>query len=172
MVFHDRDSVQAVLSADTVELLRAAEREAPSKAALLEKVLARHALSGGGRPSRAALQREADASMDLFEREEAAEAERRTALRDGEPDEDGFITVTYKKKRTDNGDDAGAPSRKKKKKTLELNNFYRHQVRRRVPAFCVGGPLVANWVGGWVLGRQGARERPLVVKIYFSESLP
>ena len=42
------------------------------------------------------------------------------------PSAPGFITVTYKKKRQDGAEDI--PRTKKKRKTLELNNFYRHQV--------------------------------------------
>ena len=55
---------------DKVELLNASARESQSKATLIEKVLTRHAQGGGGRLNRAALQRMADASMNLFEQEE------------------------------------------------------------------------------------------------------
>jgi len=79
----------------------------------------------------------ADKAMAIFEKAEESEGARRAAARGDGPDADGFITVVHKRKGSgvhDGFDEATAgsgprPKKKKKGKTLELKNFYRHQLR-------------------------------------------
>ena len=80
--------------------------------------------------------------MNRFEAEEAEEAAERKALLQNPVDDDGFVTVTYKRKRGRNsgGVADGNPSeagggavdrgnKKKRKGAGELSDFYRFQVR-------------------------------------------
>lgn len=96
----------------------------------LKQLVAAHQAS---LPTTAALVAAADKAMAIFEKSERADAARRAEQRSGGADADGFVTVVHKRKgQTDGGGDApgtqgSAP--KKKKKALELKNFYRHQLR-------------------------------------------
>ncbi len=81
--------------------------------------------------------------MNRFETEEAEEAAERKALRENPVDDDGFVTVTYKRKRGRNSGNDGNPSeaggtadkgnKKKRKGAGELSDFYRFQVRSLLP---------------------------------------
>lgn len=83
-----------------------------------------------------------NAYMAAYDERQRQEAEARKAS-EGVPDDDGFVTVSYKGKRgrrdgpaengDDEGDGTGAPaSRKKKhKKSLELPDFYHFQQHER-----------------------------------------
>lgn len=81
--------------------------------------------------------------MQRFEAAEAEEAARRKALLEGEADEDGFITVTYKEKRgrsdapppVAKADDTSGGLKKKRKGAGSLPDFYRFQVCRSPPYF-------------------------------------
>ncbi len=80
------------------------------------------------------LSHEANIWMEAFEKAEM-EAKRERDARAREPDEDGFITVNYKKRgrrqKSEEGwiDAMEHQHRRKKKKDLTLTNFYRHQIR-------------------------------------------
>jgi ribosomal RNA-processing protein 7 len=82
------------------------------------------------------LGREADAYMEEFDRE-AEEEIRERQRKANEPDEDGFVTVSYKKRRGGGSSLGGGAiipegrtsKRPRKKKEMELTNFYRFQVR-------------------------------------------
>ncbi len=86
------------------------------------------------------LSHEANIWMEAFDRAEM-EAKRKRDAQAREPDEDGFITVNYKKKRgrqrPEEWTDAKMEQqqqnqqyhKRKKKKDLILTNFYRHQIR-------------------------------------------
>ncbi len=79
------------------------------------------------------LSHEANIWMEAFDRAEM-EAKRERDARAREPDEDGFITVNYKKRgrqRSEEGwvDTIEQQHRRKKKKDLILTHFYRHQIR-------------------------------------------
>lgn len=77
--------------------------------------------------------------MQRFEKEEAEEEAQRKALLEKAEDDDGFVTVTYKRKRgRDTRGNHGLPSdgagvtsdgAKKRKGAGELTDFYRFQVR-------------------------------------------
>lgn len=84
---------------------------------------------------------EADSIMERFEGEEAEAAAKRRALLENPTDDDGFVTVTYKKKRGRSGTNAVLPlagdlagvdaavgGKKKKKGAGSLPDFYRFQV--------------------------------------------
>ncbi|CAM9365200.1 unnamed protein product [Ascophyllum nodosum] len=86
-------------------------------------------------PPLQALQAEVDSTMARFEEDEAAEAARRKAKLDNPVDDDGFVTVTHKRKR---GRNSGIPSHsdgtadapiKKRKGSDKLTDFYRFQMR-------------------------------------------
>ncbi|CAN0291492.1 unnamed protein product, partial [Ectocarpus sp. 8 AP-2014] len=88
-------------------------------------------------PPRKALQGEVDATMLRFEEEESAEIAQRKAMIENPEDDDGFVTVTYKRKRGRNsGGGTGNPpdgvvaggAKKKRKGAGELSDFYRFQV--------------------------------------------
>ena len=90
--------------------------------------------------------------MARFEEDEAAEAARRKAKLDNPVDDDGFVTVTHKRKR---GRNSGIPSHsdgtadapiKKRKGSDKLTDFYRFQVR--VCAFVVTKPRMSGALGG------------------------
>merc|ERR1711918_173669 len=88
---------------------------------------------------------EVDEYMEQFEKKEREEEEKRMALLNGEPDEDGFITVVHNKRKAlmfdqKEGRDKDtnkmerrlarrAGRGKKKKSKTELSNFYTHQLR-------------------------------------------
>ncbi len=80
------------------------------------------------------LGQEANIWMEAFDKAEMEE-KRKCDARAREPDEDGFITVHYKKRgkrqRSEEGwmDAMEHEHRRKKKKDLTLTNFYRHQIR-------------------------------------------
>ncbi len=80
------------------------------------------------------LSHEANIWMEAFDKAEMEEKKERDA-RAREPDEDGFITVNYKKRgrrqKSEEGwmDAMEHQHRRKKKKDLTLKNFYRHQIR-------------------------------------------
>lgn len=77
--------------------------------------------------------------MLRFEQAEAAEIAKRKALLEKPEDDDGFVTVTYKRKRGRNSGNDGNPAggvvapaggaKKKRKGAGELSDFYRFQVR-------------------------------------------
>lgn len=81
--------------------------------------------------------------MNRFETEEAQEAAKRKALLQNPVDDDGFVTVTYKRKRGRNSGSDGNSSeiggiadkgnKKKRKGAGELSDFYRFQVRSLLP---------------------------------------
>lgn len=101
-------------------------------------------------------QAEVDSTMRRFEQEEAAEAAERKTLRENPEDDDGFVTVTYKRKRGRNNnpsadasvDEATRSAKKKQKGAGELTDFYRFQVG--VAYMRCFGERVAfrGWVGG------------------------
>ena len=75
--------------------------------------------------------------MQRFEMEEAEEKAERKALLEKPEDDDGFVTVTYKRKRGRNSDSgplldggglAADGAKKKRKGASELSDFYRFQV--------------------------------------------
>ena len=77
--------------------------------------------------------------MQRFEKEEAEEAAERKALLEKPEDDDGFVTVTYKRKRGRNSSGNHGPpldgvgvaadgAKKKRKGAGELSDFYRFQV--------------------------------------------
>lgn len=88
---------------------------------------------------RSELQAEVDTIMERFEDEEAEEAAKRKALLENPTDDDGFITVTYKKKRGRSvplpvaadlaAANAAAGVKKKRKGAGSLPDFYRFQMR-------------------------------------------
>lgn len=78
--------------------------------------------------------------MHDFEQAEDAEVAKRKALLEKPEDDDGFVTVTYKRKRGRNSGSDGNPAggggviaadgaKKKRKGAGELSDFYRFQVR-------------------------------------------
>ena len=82
-------------------------------------------------------QAEVDSTLQRFEKEEAAEVARRKSLLENPEDDDGFVTVTYKRKRGRNSGNpsesgaaagGGAGDKKKRKGAGELTDFYRFQV--------------------------------------------
>ncbi len=93
-------------------------------------------------PQVRALQAEEDAAMAAFEATEAEEERQRKAAAE-QPDADGFVTVTYGRKKRRQGADAGTGAGaggskrrgggrtkgRRKKKGYELQNFYAHQMR-------------------------------------------
>lgn len=88
-------------------------------------------------PSSSHRQAKVDSIMQLFEQEEAEEAAKRKAMIDNPEDDDGFVTVTYKRKRGRNSNNAsergGTPdgragAKRKRKGAGELTDFYRFQV--------------------------------------------
>lgn len=82
-----------------------------------------------------------DFTLQGFEKEEAAEIAGRKAMLESPEDDDGFVTVTYKRKRGRNSGNpaesgvaggGGAGGNKKKRKGAgELTDFYRFQVGHR-----------------------------------------
>lgn len=62
-------------------------------------------------------------------------------MRDG-PDDDGFVTVTHKRKSKEIERGAAFQKKVKKGKSLELKNFYRHQVDNIETIWCVSHHLV------------------------------
>ncbi|CAM9841369.1 unnamed protein product [Ectocarpus sp. 6 AP-2014] len=89
-------------------------------------------------PPRQALQEEVDATMLRFEEAESAEIAQRKAMLENPEGDDGFVTVTYKRKRGRNsGGGTGNPpdgvvaggAKKKRKGAGELSDFYRFQMR-------------------------------------------
>ncbi|CAM9799115.1 unnamed protein product [Scytosiphon promiscuus] len=91
-------------------------------------------------PPREALLDEVDSRMHRFEQAEAAEMAKRKALLEKPEDDDGFVTVTYKRKRGRNSGGDGNPAggggmltaggaKKKRKGAGELSDFYRFQMR-------------------------------------------
>ncbi|CAM9224593.1 unnamed protein product [Laminaria digitata] len=90
-------------------------------------------------PPRQALQAEVDFTLQGFEKEEAAEIAGRKAMLESPEDDDGFITVTYKRKRGRNsgnpaesgvaGGGGAGGDKKKRKGAGELTDFYRFQMR-------------------------------------------
>jgi ribosomal RNA-processing protein 7 len=140
LVFRTSKGLKAVLS-DTLGRLAAprpakgGKKDADSDTAgqqLLRRFRARQ-------PQVRALQAEVDAAMAAFEAAEAEEERQRKTAAE-QPDADGFVTVTYgrKKKRRRGGEGmageggkqrGGARTKRKKKKGYELQNFYAHQIR-------------------------------------------
>lgn len=87
-------------------------------------------------PPRQALQAEVDSALQGFEQEEAAEIAERKAMIESPEDDDGFVTVTYKRKRGRNSGnpseaESGVAGDKKKRRggAGELTDFYRFQMR-------------------------------------------
>ncbi|KAJ8601840.1 hypothetical protein CTAYLR_002634 [Chrysophaeum taylorii] len=82
------------------------------------------------------IEREAEAALEVFEADKAEEAARRAALRDGQPDADGFVTVSYKRKAVGDAPRESVAARKKRAKLgggkpadTPPADFYRFQVR-------------------------------------------
>lgn len=84
------------------------------------------------------VQAEVDSALQAFEAEEAAEIAERKAKRESPEDDDGFVTVTYKRKRGRNSGNPGESGvtvgegggdKKKRKGAGELKDFYRFQVK-------------------------------------------
>ncbi|CAM9414349.1 unnamed protein product [Pylaiella littoralis] len=99
-------------------------------------------------PPRQVLQEEVDSSMHRFESKEAAEMEKRKAMLENPEDGEGFVTVTYKRKRGRNsggGNDgysrdgagfvADGAANKKRKGAAQLSDFYRFQMRETARLF-------------------------------------
>ena len=97
-------------------------------------------------PATEALQAACDKVMAMFERREAREAAKRAADRASGADDDGFVTVTHKRRQNASaaaaaqlgagagggmGGGASVPRKRAKKKPVELTNFYAHQVREQ-----------------------------------------
>ena len=105
--------------------------ETPDGKAVVRSLVAAH--QAVCLPSTEALLAAADKAMQLFEKCEREEAARRLAGLQGDADEDGFVTVTYKRKNREQGGGtsglAASDGKKKRKKDQELKNFYRHQIR-------------------------------------------
>eukprot|EP00903_Cladosiphon_okamuranus_P008193 g7889.t1 len=91
-------------------------------------------------PPRQALQLEVDATMQRFEKGEAEREAERKALLEKPEDDDGFVTVTYKRKRgrkssgnhglpAHGGGVVASEAKKKRKGAGELSDFYRFQMR-------------------------------------------
>ncbi len=81
------------------------------------------------------LSHEANIWMEAFDRAEM-EAKRERDARSREPDEDGFITVNYKKRGRQKPEEGWVDTieqqqhhRHKKKKDVILTHFYHHQIR-------------------------------------------
>lgn len=83
-------------------------------------------------------QAEVDSALQTFEKEEAAEIAERKAMIENPEDDDGFVTVTYKRKRGRNSGGnpsgsepsvAGGDKKKRRGGAGELTDFYRFQVR-------------------------------------------
>lgn len=73
-----------------------------------------------------------ESALSLFEADRAAELARRAAARDGQPDSDGFITVTYKRKAIGNTPRESAGTKRKARKSdgdSPAADFYRFQLR-------------------------------------------
>lgn len=72
--------------------------------------------------------------MVRFEQQEAADMAEHKALLEKPADDDGFVTVTYKKKRgrgrapTEDTPEISGRSQKRKRGSSELPDFYRFQV--------------------------------------------
>lgn len=91
--------------------------------------------------------------MHRFEKAEAEELAERKALLEKPEDDDGFVTVTHKRKRGRNSSTNGTPSdgegvtadgaKKKRKGAGELSDFYRFQVCVCVHPL-VGVPFVGS----------------------------
>ena len=79
------------------------------------------------RPARETLQLGAEAYMRAFEASEAREQAARERL--SQPDDDGFVMVTRKKKGSGEEDTKKKARARPKRKRLELTNFYSHQIR-------------------------------------------
>lgn len=123
VTFSSTDAVARALAMDVLPAAAASAAAATTPAQLAARFRA-------ARPSAARLRARSDAVMAEFETAEATALTTHLEGR-GVPDADGFVTVTYAKKRTarDEADGAGGTGRKRKKKKTELKNFYRHQVR-------------------------------------------
>ncbi|CAM9196956.1 unnamed protein product [Chrysoparadoxa australica] len=81
------------------------------------------------RPSLQSLTEQVDKCVGEWEASNAAKTQE-AAKGVGEPDEDGFVTVTYKRKRKGGASGpVGRASEVQKKKKLELKDFYRFQMR-------------------------------------------
>lgn len=72
-------------------------------------------------------ERKAEETLGLFEADRAAELARRAELRAGVPDDDGFVTVTYKRKAV--GEAPRDSAKRSKKKPPAAPDFYRFQLR-------------------------------------------
>lgn len=73
-----------------------------------------------------------EAALSLFEADRAAELARRAAARDAQPDSDGFVTVTYKRKAIANTPRESAGAKRKARKSdgdPPAADFYRFQLR-------------------------------------------
>lgn len=79
------------------------------------------------RPDAKALQAEVDEYMEAFGAKEVGEREKRETA--SEMDADGFTLVTRKRKQKDVTAEEATAARRKKKGGLELENFYRFQMR-------------------------------------------
>mmetsp|Transcript_37174 Transcript_37174/g.119256 ORF Transcript_37174/g.119256 Transcript_37174/m.119256 type:complete len:230 (+) Transcript_37174:132-821(+) len=116
VTFGTKAQAEAVLGLTTVKV---GLRE--TKFADAEDALARHV--GECEDARDSEAR-AEEVLGAFEAEKQVDLERRALRREGGADEDGFVTVTYKRKAVN---DAPVEKKKRKKKVLEQDNFYKFQ---------------------------------------------
>lgn len=123
VIFSERASLKLALAAVEIDDSPLLRREAEVERSVVKRLVTAHEAT---LPASDALMVAADKCMALFEQEENSEVERRAVLRADGADDDGFITVTHKRKERK---ETVAPAGKKKKKDLELKNFYRHQIR-------------------------------------------
>mmetsp|Transcript_19719 Transcript_19719/g.23464 ORF Transcript_19719/g.23464 Transcript_19719/m.23464 type:complete len:230 (-) Transcript_19719:19-708(-) len=123
--FEDEGSIREALESDEVSLWSQFSLKVGGKKNVTRKLIEMH---NGEIPVSESLQNAADQCMALFEKEEKSEADRRAALRDG-PDDDGFVTVTNKRKTREIERGSAFQKKVRKGKSLELKNFYRHQIR-------------------------------------------
>ena len=128
--FEHADAVRVALDADLSDWVPPPPQENATSAA--QRLVAAHQQN---LPATDALLTASEKCMALFERQEREEADLRAEQKDG-VDDDGFTTVTYKRKARDTGGSlnptasaAAAKKKKKKKNGMELKNFYRHQIR-------------------------------------------
>jgi len=128
VTFESLRSVQSALAADLARVGEADDSSAESPTACQRLVLAHRAAL----PSTDALLQASNKCMAMFEKQECDDAARRAARREVGAEDDGFVTVTYKRKTRETPGTVNtlvASTKKKKKKTMELQNFYRHQIR-------------------------------------------
>ena len=131
IIFKSAKSLQGALSAKELSHAHSArdandlhDHSCNSRQQGLSRLLGEHTAA---RPARETLQLGAEAYMRAFEASEAREQAARERL--SQPDDDGFVMVTRKKKGTGEEDTKKKARARPKRKRLELTNFYSHQIR-------------------------------------------